>query len=98
MTQRSALAAILICLSPVAASAQQAPCGPTGAVEKRIHDQYGETIVGAGVVAGGWLFTLANPQTGTFTVLLRRKDGQTCVLMGGTGYATIEAIKPGTDL
>jgi hypothetical protein len=98
MTQRAALAAILICLAPVAASAQQAPCGPTGAVEKRIADQYGETIVGAGVVAGGTLFTLANPQTGTFTVLLRRKDGQTCVLMGGTGYATIEAIKPGTDL
>jgi hypothetical protein len=98
MTQRSALAAFFICLAPAAASAQQAPCGPTGAVEKRIHDQYGETIVGAGVVAGGILFTLANPISGSFTILLRRPDGQTCVLMGGTGYATIEAIQPGTDL
>jgi hypothetical protein len=98
MTQRGALAAIMLFLAPVAASAQQAPCGPTGAVEKRIHDQYGETIVGAGVVAGGTLFTLANPETGTFTVLLRRPDGQTCVMIGGTGYATLEAIKPGTDL
>jgi hypothetical protein len=78
--------------------AQQPPCGPTGMVEKRIHDQYGESIVGAGVVDGGVLFTLANPQTGTFTVLLRRKDGMTCVLMGGTGYATQDPIKPGTDL
>jgi hypothetical protein len=98
MTQRGALAAILICLAPVVASAQQPACGPTGAVEKRIHDQYGETIVGAGVVAGGILFTLANPQTGTFTVLLRRPDGQTCVMIGGTGYATQDPIKPGTDL
>jgi hypothetical protein len=98
MTQRGALAAILISLAPLPASAQQPACGPTGKVEKRIHDQYGETIVGAGVVAGGILFTLANPVTGTFTVLLRRPDGQTCVMMGGTGYATIEAIKPGTDL
>jgi hypothetical protein len=98
MTQRGALAAILICLAPSAAFAQQSPCGPTGAVEKRIHDQYGETIVGAGVVAGGILFTLANPISGSFTILLRRPDGQTCVLMGGTGYATLESIKPGTDL
>jgi hypothetical protein len=98
MTQRAALAAILICLAPAAASAQQTPCGPTGAVEKRIHDQYGETIVGAGVVAdGSVMFLTSNPQTGTFTIM-RRKDGVTCVLMGGTGYATLEAIKPGTDL
>jgi hypothetical protein len=77
---------------------QQSPCGPTGTVEKRIAKQYGESIVGAGVVAGGVLFITANPQTGTFTIMLRRQDGQTCVLQGGTGYATLEAIKPGEDL
>jgi hypothetical protein len=77
---------------------QQSPCGPTGVVEKRIATQYGESIVGAGIAAGGVLFVTANPVTGTSTVMLRRKDGQTCVLQGGTGYATIEAIKPGVDL
>jgi hypothetical protein len=98
MTQRGALAAFLLCLAPVAASAQQAPCGPTGAVGKRIHDQYGETIVGAGVVAGGILFTLANPDTGTFTVLIRRPDKMTCIVMSGTGWASVEPQKPGTNL
>jgi hypothetical protein len=79
--------------------AQQQPCGPTGMVEKRIHDQYGESIVGAGVVDGGSLvFLTANPDSGTFTIMLRRPDGMTCVLMGGTGYATQEALKKGTDL
>jgi hypothetical protein len=77
---------------------QQPPCGPTGMIEKRIADKYGETIVGAGIVDGGIMFTLANPDTGTFTVLLRRPDGQTCIVMGGTGYATIEAVKSGTDI
>lgn len=77
---------------------QQTPCGPTGMVEKRIASEYGESIVGAGVVNGGILFTLANPDTGTFTILLRRPDGMTCVLMGGTGYATTEAVKPGIKL
>ena len=78
--------------------AQQSPCGPTGAVEKGIADKYGESIVGAGVTPGGVMFLTSNPETGTFTILLRRPDGQTCVLMGGTGYATLDAIKSGTDL
>jgi hypothetical protein len=77
--------------------AQQQPCGPTGMVEKRIADQYGESIVGAGVTAGGIMFITANPVTGTWT-LMRRKDGQTCVLMGGTGFATLDAIQPGENL
>jgi hypothetical protein len=78
--------------------AQQQPCGPTGMVEKRIHDQFGESIVGAGVVDGGVMFLTTNPETGSFTIMLRRKDGLTCVLMGGKGFATQDAIKKGTDL
>jgi len=85
-----ALAAILV-------QAQQ-PCGPTGQVEKRIHDQYGESIVGAGVVDGGTMFLTANPDSGTFTILLRRKDGLTCVLMGGKGFATLDAVKKGQGI
>ena len=76
----------------------QIPCGPTGMVEKRIASQYGESIIGAGVVAGGLMFITSNPDTGSFTVMLRRPDGQTCVLMGGTGYATQETVKPGVGL
>lgn len=77
--------------------AQSQPCGPTGQVEKRIADQYGESIVGAGITQGGIMFLTSNPQTGSFTILLRRPDGQTCVLMGGTGYATEDAVKSGED-
>ena len=77
--------------------AQQPPCGPTGAVEKRLVDLYGETVVGAGIVAGGVLFTTANPETGTFTLMLRRPDGLTCIIASGTGYAVQEAVKAGED-
>ena len=76
---------------------QAQPCGPTGIVEKRIAKEYGESIVGAGITPGGILFTLTNPDTGTFTILLRRPDGMTCVLMGGTGYTAQEAVKAGDD-
>jgi hypothetical protein len=68
-------------------------------VEKNIKDRYGESIVGAGIARdGNIMYTLANPESGTWTILLRRKDGQTCVMAGGTGYATQQATKPGTDL
>jgi hypothetical protein len=78
--------------------AQQTPCGPTGQVEKRIADQYGESVVGAGVTPGGIMFLTNNPNSGTWTIMLRRPDGQTCVLMGGTGYATVDAVKQGQGI
>jgi len=78
--------------------AQAQPCGPTGMVERRIHDQFGESIVGAGVTPGGVMFLTTNPDTQTFTIMLRRPDGMTCVLMGGTGYATQETVKKGTGI
>jgi hypothetical protein len=78
------------------ARAQQNPCGKTGTVERTIADKYGESVIGAGIVQGGHtLFITANPATGTFTVLLRRKDGQTCIMQGGTGYTSVEAVQPG---
>ncbi len=88
-------------MTPILAAlllAQTQPCGPTGMVERRIHDQFGESIVGAGVVEGGVMFLTTNPETQTFTIMFRRKDGQTCVLMGGTGYATAEAVKKGLGI
>jgi hypothetical protein len=78
--------------------AQQSPCGPTGMVEKRIVAQYGESIVGAGVVPGGILFITSNPDSGSFTIMLRKPDGTTCVLLGGKGYATQDSVKQGLPL
>lgn len=55
-----ALVAVL-CLTASAASAQESPCGPTGQVEARISKEYGESLIGAGIVQGGVLFTTLNP-------------------------------------
>lgn len=90
--------ACLLCLTPASATAQQAPCGPTGMVEKRLNKEYGETVAAAGFAPGGVLFIISNPKTQSFTVLLRRPDGQTCIVFGGHGFTTIEPVKPGVDL
>jgi hypothetical protein len=84
------LAAILL--------AQQPPCGPTGVLEQQLLTKYGEQVVAAGITPAGKMFTLANPATGSFSVIVRRPDGLTCLVIGGDGFTTIDAIKPGTDL
>lgn len=92
----------VLAMMTVSASAQQPPgaqpCGPTKAMEGHIRDRYGESPVGAGITPAGTLFITTNPDTGTFTILMRRPDGMTCLLMGGTGYATLEALTNGSDL
>lgn len=92
----AALLGLVLMASPAIA---QSPCGPTGQVEKRIHDEYGESLIGAGVAqqGGGIVFILANPVTGTFSVLVR-KGGMTCLMTGGTGYAIQDPPIPGVKL
>lgn len=77
---------------------QQPPCRPTGVLERELSTKYGETIVAAGVTPAGKMYTLANPTSGSFSVIIRRPDGLTCLVIGGDGFTTIEAIKPGTSL
>ena len=80
------------------ARSQAPPCGPRDAVEKRIWTEYGESIIGAGLSQGSIVYVTENPQTGTFTILIRRPDGTACVMLGGSGWATMDAVTPGRDL
>jgi hypothetical protein len=77
--------------------AQQPACKPTGVLERELTTKYGETIVAAGITPAGKMFTLANPASGSFSVIIIRPNGMTCLVIGGDGFTTIEAIKPGSD-
>lgn len=54
--------------------------------------------VGAGVTPVGILYVTSNPGTGTFTVLMRRADGQACIIGGGKGWASVPPTIPGTNM
>lgn len=78
-----------------------APCGPRAMVEAQLAGKYGESPVVAGFNPQGWpLVVTANPATGTYTVILRRPDGMTCLIAGGNGFTIIEATPAmkGNDL
>lgn len=93
------LSLAVLALSAFPALAQQpnimpipAPCGPRALIEGQLAGKYGEQPVVAGHNPQGWPFVVtANPTTGTYTVILRRPDGFTCMIGGGTGFTVIEA-------
>lgn len=95
-------ATLALCLLPlfsqtIDAAEDQPPCGEAQAIEKYLQTEYGESPVIAGVTRGGILYVTANPDTGTFTVLLRG-NGVSCVITEGKGFAEMGATKPGDNL
>lgn len=66
-------------------------------MHEQLASKYGEHPVAAGVAQSGMVYVTANPETGTFTVLLRRPDGISCILVAGRGWAQHEPAKPGQD-
>lgn len=77
----------------------QNPCGPTATIEARLKEQYGETPAQVGITESDVpLVIYANPQTGTFTITIRREGGQSCFMVGGSSWTALEQDKPGIGL
>lgn len=84
------------------AAAQQAPsaCLPqVAALAEQLGKQFGETLVSAGVDAGGSLVQVySNKDSGTWTIAVTLPSGPTCIVSSGEGWArgqTAAAPKPG---
>lgn len=92
-------AATLVVMAAGVVNAQGAACMPTVDAHTVLRDQYGETVQGAGLANSGMLVEVwANVETETWTVLLTRPDGITCVMASGTGYTPGLGEAPGDDL
>lgn len=80
--------------SPTAA--QAATCAPRDAIIERLKIGYGEGPAGFGIQSSGQLIEIwAAPGTGTWTVLMSRPDGKTCVVATGTDWQHLE-LKQGS--
>lgn len=94
------LAPVTAALAPLLAApapAQTLPCAPAAAMNAELASKYGEHPVAAGVSKSGMVYVTANPESGTFTVLLRRPDGVSCILVAGRGWAQHEPANPGRE-
>jgi hypothetical protein len=73
------------------------PCMNSGPLEKKLAKDHGESPVGAGITKKGTLVVLTNPQTGSFTVMMK-SGNLTCLIASGTGYASTDPKTPGEPL
>lgn len=66
------------------------PCGPSDKMQTELQNKYGEVIVGGGFVNDSLIIITTNAKSHTFTILMRRPDGISCLLIGGKGFAIAE--------
>lgn len=70
---------------------QEAPgCPPSVELDAKLQAQFGESVTAAGVIDNGYVYITTNPSTHTFTILVRKPDGTSCVVLGGEGFALAE--------
>lgn len=85
-----------IALSAGIAQAQQCVQFSDGAA--RLVSEYGESIIGRGLTPNGAAVVIfANPDTGTWTVVVATPDGCSQVPAAGEAWVTFEPSPAGTD-
>ena len=101
-TARTALRALIAALAvslatPLPAQAQSVPCGDGAGIIAHLEKAWGEDTAAVALDAGGgWVQILANPKTGTWSLLVTRPDGLTCLVMSGEAWEPIAPPPPST--
>jgi hypothetical protein len=89
------LATLGLWLTPLAAAALQ--CGPTEQVLVGLSDRYRESMVAEGAMPNNDRMVVTATENGsTWTLLLVKPDGQTCMMAAGTDY-TGTRVLPGVE-
>ncbi len=73
---------------PAAALAEGRNCGERSAIVQRLENNYGEARTGAGLSDGNssMIEIFASEETGTWTILVTRPDGQSCLVAAGDNW------------
>lgn len=87
------LAACLALIWPSGTQAQSA-CLPHEEAVAKLKQHYGEQKVGLGIGPGGQsVLELFVSETGTWTVLVTRPNGLSCITMSGDGWITSPVLR-----
>lgn len=97
------MAALVAAFSlPAAAEPYSAPLRIMGLCDTRdglvtiLETQYGETPAAIGTVGGAYVMEMfANPETGTWTVVLTQANGTACGITSGNGLEVFAPPKEG---
>lgn len=98
---RAAISITLLHFTPHAEATEAQPtCAARAQVIERLSAQFGETPRGIGLRQNdGLVEVFASEKTGSWTILMTRPDGQTCLVAAGQHWEDDAAhrAKPGKD-
>ena len=81
---RTLIGAILLACTPPAEAAGSGACAARGAIVAKLKERFGETLRSVGVQrSDGVVEVYASETTGTWTILVTRPDGRSCLLAAG---------------
>lgn len=90
--------AVFALLAVSLAAEAQMRCGPRDTVVGHLSTKYGETQQSVGLQQGrGMVETFANPDSGTWTILLTTPNGMSCLMAAGEAWERREG-EPGAAL
>ncbi|NNE88933.1 MAG: hypothetical protein HKN27_12725 [Silicimonas sp.] len=76
-----------LALTPTALFAQQSNCADRHHVVKKLANGYGEVFAGGGLQNSSRIFEVwFSEDKGTWTILMTRADGKTCIMASGTNW------------
>lgn len=76
------------------ASMAQTNCAPRATIVERLASKYQETMIGGGLQNATTLLEIwTSETTGSFTVLMTRPDGTSCVVSSGQNWNSIIEAK-----
>lgn len=81
---RAAVSIALIASTPLAEAQTQSPCAERNQLVLRLEERYGETLQSMGLNQNNSLLEVyASEETGTWTILMTRPDGLSCLIAAG---------------
>jgi hypothetical protein len=92
----SGAAVVLIVMSAIpAAAAGSPPCASRPEILKQLSKQYNEAPVALGLANNGALIELLTSDDGkTWTIMLSRPNGSSCLVAAGQGWEDWQKLKP----
>lgn len=86
------IGAFFLALTPFsslpAQAQQQYVCGPHDAVRERLRELHGEVSVAVGITSNGNVLEVLASAAGTWTVVMTRPNGLSCLMAVGDGWQT----------
>ncbi len=93
------LGALLIGWGAFSSSAQaQTICGERGAIVASLEKTYSEAPVSMGLGSNGAIIEVFASPSGTFTIILTRPNGLTCVMAAGENWEDLPKRLAGTKI